>query len=176
MSYDGRMRILLCLVMLGGFAIAEEAPVNAIAPRSTSCKPNGAVWFELEYVDSTPKAARSAVKIYANGATTITHKREANETVRNARCIPAREMLYIEGLLKKAPWKVTRPKNTATCMATSTESTVVKVFGKTVFTEVVCSAAVLDAKSVKNLAELKTMIPANVRTECLENPLAKGCN
>jgi hypothetical protein len=52
----------------------------------------------------------------------------------------------------------------------------VKVFGKTVYTEAMCSGNELDAKSAKKLASLVARLPGPASKECRENPLATGCS
>ena len=172
------VRSLLVLVLLTSSAIADEQREELVAPERPTCKPNGAVWFELDRIADESKALLSSVKLYANGTTTLMRRQGEAEQVTISRCIPPKEMQAIEKLLKGARWKSWRQKGVATCRAYSPESTVVKVFGKKVFTEHVCSAQTLDEKSAKALEELKAKLPraASVSEDCLNNPLAKGCS
>lgn len=165
------MRIVFLLLVLSG-VVSADVWTNTWAPPGPDCTPTGAVWFELEHNDSRPKAFRSWVTIYANGALTVTNKRDGKQQERTRRCIAPEEMQEIEGLLKNSPWTVTSPK---TCKPTSKKSTMVKVLGKTVFTEGICRGAALDAKSRKHLVKLKAKLPAKLQTECLDNEWAEGC-
>ncbi len=167
------MRTLLVLVMLTSFAAAERVAPKIRANTST-CKPNGAVWFEIELWDSSPTS--KTVRLYANGATTTTRKTGKKQQVTNGRCLPPREMSYVEQLLKSTTWKITNPPMRTRCENQNNPPgrTVVRVFGKRVFSEYGCDPDTLDEQSAKALDELRMKVGA-IKTECLENPLAKGC-
>ena len=166
------MRIVLVLVLLTSVAFAGGQRV-AIAPKRTTCKPNGAVWLQVDVTDSRPKSLQSTTKLYGNGATTITRRRGKIVETTNERCVPPREMEYIQKLLKDSPWKAT--KNPVKCEESSPQTTVVRVYGKKVFTDNGCSPDTLDEKSAQAWAELKAKLPRVEVQGCQDNPLAKGC-
>lgn len=171
------MRTVLVLLMLTSLAAAERvAPLRA---KTTSCKPNGAVWFELEVIDDEWNTYR----IYANGATTRTvttiksvtaDKVDRVENVRRERCLRAGEMADVEKLLKSSPWKVTQPEMTIRCENVKTTRITVRVFGKRVFMESGCDPDKLDETSAQALWDLRLKLNA-IPKRCLDNPLAKGC-
>ena len=169
------MRILLALLLFASVASADEQ-VQTIAPRRSSCAPNGVRWFEIQQLDTAPGALQTTVTLFGNGATTITRRRDAADGSERGRCFREDEMKRVETLLKKAPWTVTEINRKGNCKGSSTKSTVIKVFDKVVITEIVCPDDELDAKSRTNLAKLKSMLPsAALPKTCKDNPLAKGC-
>ena len=169
------MRILMVLVLFTAAAVADDQVQN-IAPRGSSCRPNGVPWLEVQELDSAPGALQTTVVLYGNGATKITRKRDTAEDVDRGRCLREDERKTVEALLNKSPWKTMPITRKVACKSTSTKSTVIKVFDKLVFTERACATEALDAKSRANLAKLRRMLPsAAVRKDCEENPLAKGC-
>jgi len=101
-------------------------------------------------------------------------KPRESKTVR--RCLPPDEMSEVEALLKGAPWKASKRPTTAPCNALPKQSTAVKIYGKQVVVESDCPVTVLDGKSKETLRKLKSHLPNILWKECLDNPLAKGCD
>jgi hypothetical protein len=168
-------RILLALLLFTSVAVADD-DVQAIAPRGSSCIPNGVRWLEIQQLDTAQDAVQTTVVLFGNGATKITRSRGAGEAFERGRCLREEEMKKVETLLKGAPWQSSPITRKVACKTTSTRSTVIKVFDKAVFTERECAPDALDAKSRANLAKLKRMLPTGALPKnCAENPLAKGC-
>lgn len=168
------IRSVLALLLFTSVASADE-PVQAIAPRRTSCKPNGSVWLEIAETDTAPKAMQTTTRLYGNGAVTVTRTRGASTTTENARCVSPAEMEDIEALLKKSSWKPVEIKRKVPCTSTATTATSIKAFDKPAVVERACNATGLDPMTARNLASVRVHLGTTKRKDCEENPLAKGC-
>lgn len=169
-------RLALVLLLFTSVASADEPAPQGIVARRTTCKPNGSVWFEIQQADTAKDAVQTSVKLFGNGAVTITRTRGTRSSSEPGQCLVPRQMQYVESMLKQAPWKTTPISRKGNCKTASTASAVIKVFDKPVFTEKACPDDELDAKSRANLARLRGMLPsAALPKDCDKNPLAKGC-
>ena len=170
------MRFALLVMLLCNAASAERIAKKQPRP---SCKPKGAVWFQL---DVSQVGARTTFKIFANGGTEMTHRTDRKTTVNRDLCLPPSQMEHVEQLLKESPWKATTPEIAVRCEGKAYGITIVWVFGKRVFTESGCEPDTLDAKSAEALGLLRDKLPQiprvtpEVSAECAANPLAKGCD
>lgn len=169
------IRILLALALCTSVAYADEPAKEIVAKERPDCKPNGAIWVQIDYLDARAKSEQVTATLYGNGATTMTKQRGKAATTTKGQCLAPRQMAYVEGLLKGSPWKVTKPKTAVPCEENTPLSTVVRIYGKKVFTQRGCNPDVLDEKSAQALEKLKRLLPQALRQECLDNPLAADC-
>ena len=165
------MRILLVLVALCSAVSAEKLASPKARP---VCKPSGAVWFQIDVTDSRPPSTRWTSRLYANGATTLTERIGKTQVTTTKRCLTPSVMENIQKLLVGSPWKGT--KSRVKCeQSPRPQTTVVRVFGKKVFTDNGCSPDTLDEKSAEALEHVRVSMPKPISPECLNDPLAKGC-
>lgn len=146
------MQHALKLLAVGTFACASSAvaapgaPTKA-APRGDSCRPTGAVLFEIDHrVDPGAKLPASTIKVFANGAWTRDETdADGKAAAQRTGCVGKPGLKQLADTLHGAPWKVTTAR--IHCMAVSAAFTVFQVDGKPVFTQRLCSGESLDDKS-----------------------------
>ena len=169
-----RKQLVLVLVLVFGLSTSVASAEKLASPKPRPvCKPNGAVWVQIEVTDARPQSTQWTSRLYANGATTMSEKLGTSVSTRTNRCLSASVMENIQKLLVGSPWKAT--KNRVKCEESSPRTTVVRVFGKKVFTDNGCSPDTLDEKSAEALEHVRVSLPKPITDECMNNPLAKGC-
>ncbi len=145
----------LFAIVAAADAPARKPPVPPPAPTDTSatCKPTGVVSFEIDHTVNKPQA--STLKIYANGAWTLTSTdKNGAAGPSGGACLDAKTSAQVNDLVKSAPWTST---SVIHCMARTAESTLYLSNGKPLFTEMMCNANRLDDKSAKALEDLKAI-------------------
>ncbi len=136
------------------FALVAAADGPARKPPSAAtCKPSGDVSFEIDHTIHKPQT--STLKIYANGAWTLTSTDKTGAAgPSGGACLDAETSAQVNDLVKSAPWTT---KSVIHCMARNGEATVYLSHGKRLFTEVMCNGNRLDDKSARALEQLKAI-------------------
>lgn len=153
---------------LGGPAAAEP------------CKPSGSVIFEIDQrAVPNAKLTTATTKLYANGAwQSEVRDPDGRVARRDAGCLAAAKVEAIRDELRGASWK-TSPSG-LTCRSDQPRYTAYLRNAHQVFIERSCNLDVLDETSQHaiDLVELLVHVPdlEPAKRDCLDNPLAKGCN
>ncbi len=136
-------------------APARKPPVPPPAPTNApaTCKPAGDISFEIDHTIAKPQT--STLKIYVNGAWTLTSTdKNGAAGPSGGACLDSKTSAQVNDLVKSAPWTTT---SVIHCMARTAESTVYLSNGKALFTEMTCNGQKLDDKSAKALEDLKAI-------------------
>jgi hypothetical protein len=144
-------------VSLETLAFARGFVAGAVAPTTTrtSCVRDGKPLVEIEDRGGTVERTWA---VYATGAwqlTTQPGSPAGGQATTEDKCLGKDVIAKIEADIDAASWTISHPIH---CMAMSTESRVVKINGKTVFTERMCNPDKLDDTSARSLADIKSLI------------------
>ena len=172
----------LALLLAVSTAAAEPA---AIKPAPRSCSPAGGVLFEIDQ-RATGKRTTATTLLYTNGAWRVRSFDTDGKLAHTEQgCLEPDHLSQIVQALRDASWKVVHTQ--PTCSLSPRWSSY-RWKARTVFTERTCSGDKLDDASLKavNLIGFYVLVPAldddarprhnHVSQECLNNPLARGCN
>jgi hypothetical protein len=149
-------------------------------PRPPECKPSKVVLFEVDQrVDARTKQSTAVTRLFDGGAWSRQvfdlDGKPANKT---DGCLRPNQLDSIRDELRRAKWKLFRSR--ITCRAYSPRYTVYTWKGRRLLTERICGPEGLDEDSRAALARIVAIlrIPESPDTalECIDNPLAKGCN
>ncbi len=140
------MRVASLVLLFSSVAIAE--PSKQPPPL---CPVEGPVVFTIDHrTDPGATVDTSRVELHANGSfhwlvTTVGKTPSRTPGPTGNGCLPKASNDQVTAALKAAPWTLTHRR--ITCKARSVSFTVFSVNGKEVYTERVCGADALDAKS-----------------------------
>jgi hypothetical protein len=133
-------------------APAETSTAPIAAAPTARCAPSGDVLFRID-TNMLADGPKSEV-LYDNGALRVTTGNGKDATV----CMSASDLATIKRDLSGATWQTT-PRTGIRChMAHAPTNYIVQ--GKTVYSDVGCSSAVLDAESARALAEVQSLLTA----------------
>jgi hypothetical protein len=143
---------------------AKPAPAKPAPAKGGSCKPSGAIVFEIDHLaEPDAKIATAMIKVYANGAwTKEPFDTEGKPQAVSNGCYTKAETSKLTSTLAGAEWKVSTAQ--IHCMAMSSAYTIYRVNGKSVFIRKLCSGDTLDEKSMTKLqaaiAQVEGTVPA----------------
>jgi hypothetical protein len=152
---------VFALALSATAAVADDAPATRRAPPPATCKVDAPVVFTIDHrVDPGSNLDTSQVTLRDSGAWSRTVTSGGKAGTPTAGCLPKATNDEVTALLKAAPWTVTHRR--ITCKARSVSYAVCSVNGKEVYTQKVCGADALDAKSqaaVDRISELVDQKP-----------------
>ena len=176
-------RVIGAVMLVAAAAVAEPAQSPR---RPRQCDPAGGVLFEIDQ-RALGKRTTSTTLLYANGAwRTKTFDSDGKPAETDQGCLEDYQVKRVNEALRGAKWKVTHTKPSC---ALSPRWTTYKWKTRTIYTERTCSGDALDADSDQALGEIELYVVApnlddatlprtrhGISQDCLDNPLAKGCN
>lgn len=165
--------ILASLVAVPAVALSQPAPrqppppppphrgcATGLTMPDDRCAPTGTPLVELDQLrrsfESQHPAPQpiSTLRLYDNGAWTFVEVGTPGRTATGY--LDARALKIVRDDLARATWKTSQLD--VTCAAISPTYTDVHVRGKAVWTDAVCSGAVLDDVSAKSIAEIRKLL------------------
>lgn len=155
---------VLSLASATAFAAPDAKPAKAPPAKAASCKPSGAIVFEIDHLaEPDAKIATSMIKVHANGGwTKEPFDSEGKPQAVTSGCYAQADMTKLTTTLAGAEWKVSTAQ--MHCMAVSSQYTIYRVNGKSVFIRKLCSGESLDQKSMDKLqaaiAQVEGTVPA----------------
>jgi hypothetical protein len=153
---------------------------TAAADPARTCKPSGGVLFEVAQHAKRRALPTSTTRLYANGAWKLQVIDVDGKVARtDSGCLEPSQVKSIRESLRAAPWKTTRSDRT--CRADQPRFTTYTWRHRLLYTERTCNERVLDVASQRalDLATFYVTPPVDhggMPHQCLENPLAKGCD
>ena len=99
-----------------------------------------------------------ATRVYATGGWERTDTAADGKKTKTSGCLSGRDLAQLESDLDGLPW--VQKANPMACDALAVTVTDVMIHGKVVWTEELCSAKVLDAKSTAGLADVEAILEA----------------
>lgn len=176
------------MLLLVVAATAAAEPAEKLS-RPRECKPGGGLLVEIaQRADQKAKLTTATTRLYENGSwKTEVFDVDGKSMRTRAGCLDASDVAIIRRSLRRANWKTMRTD--MTCRADQPRFTLYKWKARLLYRERSCNGEVLDDDSRRALDLLALYLhapvalddggrvqPPRIRPECMENPLAPGCD